>query len=109
VMKDKDADRNNVPIIENVQTYLYLSGRYEAKITRLGYQDMYIDLEVNRADVYIADSSPIAEVGVAEIPLFCKGDLATVKITSDSPLPSSVTGYGWEGHYSNRGIKNLRR
>ena len=109
VMKDKDADRNNVPIIENVQTYLYLSGRYEAKITRLGYQDMYIDLEVNRADVYIADSSPIAEVGVAEIPLFCKGDLATVQITSDSPLPASVTGYGWEGHYSNRGIKNLRR
>ena len=109
VMNDKDADRNNVPIIENVQTYLYLSGRYEAKLSRLGYQDRYIDLEVNRADVYISDSSPIAEVGVAEIPLFCKGDLATVEITSNSPLPSSVTGYGWEGHYSNRGIKNLKR
>tara|TARA_R100001198_G_C5239303_1_gene216660 strand:+ start:961 stop:4113 length:3153 start_codon:yes stop_codon:yes gene_type:complete len=109
VMNDKDADRNNVPIIENVQTYLYLSGRYEAKLARLGYQDRYIDLEVNRADVYIADSSPITEVGVSEIPLFCKGDLATVSITSTSPLPSAVTGYGWEGHYSNRGIKNLKR
>lgn len=109
VMNDKDADRNNVPIIENVQTYLYLSGRYEAKLTRLGYQDRYIDLEVNRADVYIADASPISEVGVSEIPLFCKGDLATLSITSDSPLPASVTGYGWEGHYSNRGIKTLKR
>ena len=109
VMNDKDADRNNVPIVENVQTYLYLSGRYEAKLTRLGYQDRYIDLEVNRADVYIADSSPITEVGVSEIPLFCKGDLATVSITSTSPLPSAITGYGWEGHYSNRGIKNLKR
>jgi hypothetical protein len=109
VMDDKDADRNNVPIVENVQTYLYLSGRYEAKLTRLGYQDRYIDLEVNRADVYIADSSPIAEVGVSEIPLFCRGDLATVSITSTSPLPAAVTGYGWEGHYSNRGIKNLKR
>ena len=109
VMNDKDADRNNVPIVENVQTYLYLSGSYEAKLSRLGYQDRYINLEVNRADVYIADSSPIAEVGVAEIPLFCMGDLATVEITSNSPLPSSVTGYGWKGHYSNRGIKNLKR
>ena len=109
VMNDKDADRSNVPIIENVQTYLYLSGSYEAKLSRLGYQAKYIDLEVNRADVYIADSSPIAEVGVADIPLFCKGDLATVEISSNSPLPSSVTGYGWKGHYSNRGIKNLKR
>jgi hypothetical protein len=106
---DKSADRNNVPIIENVQTYLYLSGSYQAKLSRLGYQDRLVDLEVVRADVYLADANPIAEVGVAEIPLYCKGDLATVEISSDSPLPASITGYGWEGHYSNRGIKNLKR
>lgn len=107
--KNKEADRNNVPVIENVQMYMYLSGRYLAKLERLGYEDKYIDLEAKKCDVYISDSNPINEVGVTDIPLFCKGDLATLSVESLSPLPASVTGYGWKGHYNNRGISTLAK
>ena len=107
VLQDKKADRNNVPIIETVQMHMYLSGRYGATIKRLGYQDKFIDLEAKKADVYLADSNPINELGVSEIPLFCKGDLANITLTSITPLPSAITGYGWKGHYNNRGISNL--
>ena len=106
---NKEADRNDVPIVENVKVYLYLSGSYQAKLSRLGYEDKFIDLEVARADIYKADSNPIAEVGEADIPLFCKGDLAIVEISSDSPLPAALTGYGWEGHFSARGVKPIKR
>ena len=109
VIKDNDADRNNVPIVETAQMYMYLSGRYAATLSRLGYEDKLIDLEVKTCDVYISDSNPIDEVGVTEIPIFCKGDLANLKVESLSPLPASVTGYGWKGHYNNRGIASLRK
>ena len=107
VLQDKKADRNNVPIIETVQMHMYLSGRYGGILKRLGYHDQFLDLEAKRADVYLADSNPINELGVTEIPLFCKGDIATVTLTSITPLPSAITGYGWKGHYNNRGVSNL--
>ena len=109
VLKATDADRNNVPMIETAQMYMYLSGRYEATLSRLGYADKLIDLEVKACDVYISDSNPINEVGVTEIPIFCRGDITNLKVESLSPLPASITGYGWKGHYNNRGIATLTK
>ena len=106
--QQKDADRNNVPMIENVNIYMYLSGNYEAKLERLGYADKMIELETKQCDVYISDSNPITEVGVSNVPLFCRGDIAKISIESKSPLPAAVTGYGWKGHYNNRGINQLK-
>lgn len=105
VKDDKKADRRNPVIVENAYIDLYLSGRYEVILNRLGYVPRHIDLEVTTADVYLANSPAIDDVSTRAIPVYCQGDYANITIKASDPLPASITSYSWEGHYSTRGIK----
>ena len=104
VTMEKKADRRNLPMIENVYLDLYYSGRYRCIVSRKGYVDRQIDLDVTDADIYLANTAAIDEVTTREIPVYSRGDFVKLTITTPDPLPASITSYRWEGHYSTRGI-----
>jgi phosphoheptose isomerase len=107
VKDEKRVDRVNLPMIETVNIELYLSGSYTVKLEKLGYQDRTLYFDAKVSDVYRADRSPIIETSKKELAVFSRGDHAAVTIYSLDPLPAGITGYTWEGHYSNRGITTL--
>ena len=98
------ADRKNVPMIENIYLDLYLSGRYTVDIEKLGYRTQSVDLDIIRADIYLANAAAVSDFDTRAIPVFSRGDLATVTIKSPDPMPAALTSYSWEGHYATRGI-----
>ena len=101
------VDRVDVPMIENVNIELYLSGSYDITLRRLGYptQELYFTAKI--ADVYKLDRNPIIETSTQKVAVFCRGDHANLTIESLDPIPVGVTGYTWEGHYNNRGISSV--
>ena len=105
VTQEKRADRRNPPMVENVYLDLYLSGRYSITLKRLGYTDRTFDLEIAEADIYLGDDPSIKEVITKVIPVYARGDHSHITITATDPLPASITGYSWEGHYNTRGIQ----
>ena len=108
VTKEKGrADRRNPPMVENVYLDLYLSGRYSITLSRLGYTDATIDLDVNQADIYLANAAAVKDIVTKAIPVYTRGDQVGITVTSSDPLPSSITSYSWEGHYNTRGIQLL--
>lgn len=98
------ADRKNVPMVENIYLDLYLSGRYTVDIEKLGYRTQSVDLDIIRADIYQANAAAVSDFDTRAIPVFSRGDLATVIIKSPDPMPAALTSYAWEGHYATRGI-----
>lgn len=98
------ADRRYPPMVENMYMDLYLSGRYAVDIEKVGYRTQSVDLDVIRADLYLANDAAVSSFDTREIPVFSRGDLATVTIKSLDPMPAALTSYSWEGHYSTRGI-----
>ena len=98
------ADRRNPPMIENLYLDLYYSGRYSVTVSKLGYADRTIDLDAIKSDIYLANDPAIENFSTREMPIFSRGDLATVSIEAADPLPASLTSYSWEGHYNTRGI-----
>lgn len=102
--EDNRADRRNPPMVENVYIDLYYSGRYEATITKTGYLDRTVDLDVPKSDLYLANSAAIDDFSTQAIAVYSRGDLAKITIDAPDPLPASFTSYSWEGHYSTRGI-----
>lgn len=98
------ADRRFPPMVENMYIDLYLSGRLTVDIDKLGYQTVSVDLDVPRSDIYLANATAVESFSTREIPIFCRGDLATVTIKGLDPLPAALTSYSWEGHYSTKGI-----
>jgi len=104
VINEKTPDRKNIPMVETVYIDLYYSGRYDVTLSRLGYQDRTVALEVVESDIYLANTAAIDEITSREVPVYCRGDYANLTITATAPLPASITSYRWEGHYNNRGI-----
>lgn len=102
--EQNQADRRNPPMVENLYLELYYSGRYTAVVSKTGYLDRTVDLETPRADVYLSNSAAIEYFSTRAVPVYSRGDLATVTIKASDPLPASFTSYSWEGHYSTRGI-----
>ncbi len=107
VVSDKVPDRKNIPMVENVYIDLYYSGRYDITLSRLGYRDRSLDLEVVQSDIYIANAAALDEIASREVPVYCRGDYANLTIRATAPLPASITSYRWEGHYNNRGIATI--
>lgn len=105
VKEEKKSDRLNIPMIENVYIDLYFSGRYSVDIERRGYDLKTVDLDTTIADIYSANSAAIDEISTQQIPVYSRGDYATLTITASDPLPASITSYRWEGHYNNRGVR----
>ena len=105
VKEEKRADRLNIPMIENVYLDLYYSGRYSVDIERRGYDLKSVDLDTTVADIYSANAAAIDEISTQQIPVYSRGDYATLTITASDPLPASITSYRWEGHYNNRGVR----
>lgn len=105
VKQEKKADRRNIPMVENVYLDLYYSGRYSVDIDRRGYDVKTVDLDTTIADIYSANAAAIDEISSQQIPVYSRGDYATLTIKASDPLPASITGYRWEGHYNNRGIQ----
>lgn len=106
--QENRADRKNLPIVEHCYIDLYLSGRYQVLVKKQGYEPVELDLDVTIADIYQANQPAIEEVITKSIPIFSRGDYVNVTISSPDPLPSAVTSYSWEGHYSTRGINKIR-
>lgn len=106
--QDRRADRKNIPMVEMAYLDLYYSGRYNVTVNKTGYSPVSIDLDVTPADIYQANSAAVQDVTTKAIPVFSRGDFVTITIEAPDPLPSSITSYSWEGHYSNRGISILR-
>ena len=106
--QDRRADRKNIPMVEMAYLDLYYSGRYNVTVNKTGYSPVSIDLDVTPADIYQANSAAVQDVTTKAIPIFSRGDFVTITIEAPDPLPSSITSYSWEGHYSNRGISILR-
>ena len=77
-------------------------------VDKLGYDTKVYDIEVTPANSYDADSVPLSEISTQTVPIFSKGDILEITITSPDPFPSSITGYSWEGSYNNRGINALK-
>ena len=105
VKEEKRADRLNIPMIENVYIDLYYSGRYSVDIERRGYDLKTVDLDTTIADIYAANAAAIDEISTQQIPVYSRGDYATLTIKASDPLPASITSYRWEGHYNNRGVR----
>ena len=87
---------------------LYYSGRYEVELNRIGYAPVTKSIEITPANIYDANEAPVAEIGEATVPIFSPGNISMVTINAPGPYPSSITGYSWEGHYNNRGVRTLR-
>lgn len=105
---DNKADRVNVPMVSFLYLELYYSGRYEVILNRIGYAPVTKSIEITPANVYDANEVPVAEIGQATVPIFSPGNISMVTINAPDPFPSSITGYSWEGSYSNRGVRTLR-
>lgn len=106
---DSKADTVFPPVIENVYLSLFYSGRYVARLERLGYDPTETEFSVGFADKYRANSALAIEYATLNVPVFCRGDQALLSITADDPVPSAITSYTWQGHYNNRGIQYLQR
>ena len=104
VAEDKKADRRNPPMVENVYLDLYYSGRYTVTVERTGYAPKSVDLDVTTSDIYFANNAAIDELATKGVPVYSRGDFSKLTVKALDPLPSSITSYRWEGHYSNRGI-----
>lgn len=98
------SDRRYPPMVENMYLDLYLSGRYTVDIEKLGYTTQSVDLDVIKADIYLASDAAVSSFDTRQIPVFSRGDLVNVTIKSLDPMPAALTSYSWEGHYSTRGI-----
>jgi hypothetical protein len=105
---DNKADRVNIPMVSFLYLDLYYSGRYEVILERIGYEPVTKSIEITPANVYDANAVAVAEIGEATVPIFSPGNISMVTINAPGPYPSSITGYSWEGHYSNRGVRTLR-
>ena len=105
VKEEKRADRLNIPMIENVYIDLFYSGRYSVDIERRGYDLKTVDLDTTISDIYAANSAAIDEISTQQVPVYSRGDYATLTIKASDPLPASITSYRWEGHYNNRGVR----
>ena len=101
------ADRVFNPMVEFIYLDLYYSGRYEAVLSKVGYDTSYTSLEVTVANSYDSNAPAVGELGEAEIPVFAPGDIIDLSIECPDPYPSAITGYSWQGHYNNRGIRPL--
>jgi hypothetical protein len=108
VNSDKRSDRRNIPIVETAYLDLYYSGRYTVTVAKTGYDAVTIDLDVTPSDIYMANQAALQETTSKAIPVFSRGDFVSITIDAPDPLPASITSYSWEGHYSNRGISNIR-
>ncbi len=105
---ENKADRVNIPMVSFLYLDLYYSGRYEVILNRIGYEPVYRSIEITPANIYDANEVPAVEIGEASIPIFSPGNISMITIKAPDPFPSSITGYSWEGTYSNRGIRPLR-
>ena len=108
VTQQQRADRIDNPIVENLYLDLYYSGRYQLEVKRLGYDNFTFDIDVARADLYGANSVPVAEVFTQQCPIYCQGKDVLVSVYADDPVPAALTSYSWQGHYNKRGITALR-
>jgi hypothetical protein len=108
VTQQNRADRIDNPIVETLYLDLYYSGRYQLEVKRLGYDNFTFDIDVARADLYGANSVPVAETFTQQCPIYCQGKDVLVSVYADDPVPAALTSYGWQGHYNKRGIAAIR-
>ena len=102
--EENRADRVFPPIIEFVHLDLYYSGRYEAVVKKLGYDNVTLEFGTIEAGTYTANGAPVREISTETVPLFAPGDQIQVNIKAEDPFPSAITGYSWQGHYNRKGI-----
>ena len=79
-----------------------LSGLIGFKLKRLGTAD-YTDVHpVILANFNLANDVPLDDQSVVMVPIHQKTDNFTLKVSSDTPFPVSITSMMWEGYYSPR-------
>ena len=58
--------------------------------------------EITQSNYYVADAVPYSEERIFDVPLHRKNSDFDFRISSDSPIPSSLLSLKWEGLYSPR-------
>ena len=102
------SDKINNPVVETVYIDTFFTGLLAASIDRKGYEQLDIDLDNSPADTALANSPLVEEINRSVINPYCLGKDLNITIRSSTPLPVTLSSYGWSGHYNNRGVSIIR-
>ena len=102
------SDKINNPVVETVYIDTFYAGLLTASIDRTGYDQIIIDLDNSPADSMLANSPLAAEVNRSIIHPYCLGRDLNITLKASTPLPVTLSSYGWSGHYNNRGVSIIR-
>lgn len=102
---ENNADTVNNVMVKFLYLDLFMTGLYSAKVIKPGYEDIVIDLDLPHAGITLASEPSIKEAVTVPVPIFCQGNVVKVLVESSNPMPSSIIGYSWTGHYSTRGVQ----
>jgi hypothetical protein len=102
------SDKINSPVVESVYIDTFYTGLLTASIDRKGYDQVEIDLDNSPADTALANSPLVEEINRSVVHPYCLGRDLNITIKSSTPLPVTISSYGWTGHYNNRGVSIIR-
>lgn len=101
------ADRISNPMIQTVYLELFNSGAMEVQIEVNGYPTRDVDLPLIESDNYAASDVVVIENKTVEVPIYHRGEDVTLTVRSDTPFPTSMTGFSWSGTYNKRGYARM--
>ena len=102
------SDKINNPVVETVYIDTFYTGLLTASVNRKGYDQINIDLDNSPADTALADSPLVEEINRSVLNPYCLGRDLNITIKTSTPLPVTLSSYGWSGHYNNRGVSIIR-
>lgn len=101
------ADRISNPMIQMVYLNLYNSGSINVDVNVLGYPANRIELPLVKAGSYNAGGVVVIEDTTIPVPVYQLGENVDFTISSDTPFPTSVIGFSWQGTYNKRGYRRV--
>ena len=101
------ADRISNPMIQTVYLDLFNSGAMEVKIDVNGYPTRDVDLPLIESNNYAASDVVVIENTTVDVPVYHRGEDVTLTVRSDTPFPTSMTGFSWNGTYNKRGYARM--
>jgi hypothetical protein len=102
------SDKINNPVVETVYIDTFYTGLITASVDRKGYDQLTIDLDNSPADTALSNSPLVEEINRSVLHPYCLGKDLNITIKSSTPLPVTLSSYGWTGHYNNRGVSIIR-
>ena len=103
----KRSDRITNPMIQTMYLDLFNSGAMSLEINVNGYDPRAVDLPLIEADNYAASDVVVLENTTVPVPIYQRGEDVYLTIKSDTPFPTSMTGFSWQGTYNKRGYARI--